>query len=165
MKIKLLWASALALVLVLGALLVNTEGRYLQFVVSLGDIDTKIVWIKTDAGPEMTLLTFNVVFHNTSKLPMWVEAINTQMYLGGEFAGAPSITEGSYEVPPEGESSIPLTAALWAARRQLLEQTKAHGGDLHLEGRARVRIGADKTDLRTFYPVSGTFSVPQDHGS
>lgn len=163
MKVKLIWAGALALAVVMGLLLANTEGHYIQFITSLSEVSTQVVWAKSEAKPDETLLTFNIVFHNTSPLPMWVEVINTQCYIAEEFAGTYTTTEGNYQVLPGETGAVPLEVPLWSYRNQMLAEAKTRGAELRLEGKARVHIGRNQA-LKTFYPVGGTFSLKDDHG-
>jgi hypothetical protein len=163
-KTKLIWAGALALAVVMGLLLVLTEGRYIQFITSLSEVTTQVVWAKSEAKPDETLLTFNVLFHNTSPLPLWVEVINTQLTIAGDFAGTYTTTEGNYRVSPGETGTIPLEVPLWSYRDKMLADAKSHGAELHLEGQARVHIGLHQAESKIFYPVVGTFSLKDDHG-
>jgi len=164
MKSKYIWGSALLLAVILAALLVRTEGRYLQFTRSLSQLNAQIHWAKTEVGAERTVLSFEVIFHNTSTLPIWVEAVNTQLSIGGKSAGGYSITEGNYRIPPGAERAIPLAIPLWAERRALLAQAKAQGAQLSLSGRARVGIGVGSGRLIAFYQLRGSFSLKDEHG-
>lgn len=164
MKSKYIWSSALLLVVILAALLVRTEGQYLQFTRSLSQLDAQIHWIKTEVGPERTVLSFEVIFHNTSTLPIWVEALNTQLSIGGKFAGGYSITEGNYRILPGERRAIPLAIPLWSERRAMLALAKERGAKLSLSGRARVGIGVGAGRLTAFYQLSGSFSLKDEHG-
>ena len=156
----ILWLSAVAVTLLSALLLANAEARYIDFIASLDDIDVGIRWVDIQETPQNLKLRFEVDFHNTSAHTLWVEAINTQFFIDGEYAGAYSISEGRYRVPPGETRSVPLQAVLWGTRVQLFQQARASGeGQLNIIGRARVRIEIGSAELKVFYPVRGTFSL------
>src|SRR5574337_1022604 len=103
MKQRWIWMGGLALALVLLVLLLNTEARYLSFIDSLDEVTTQIRWTsaqmetEADTGKTVLKLNFDIVFANTSALPMWVEAINTALYFNDESVGSYTISEGNYE--------------------------------------------------------------------
>ncbi len=155
-----MWLGALALVAVSAWLLADTEERYVQFIQGIGEVDARLLWTDTRAQDEKVILEILAVFENRSDLPMWVEAINTQLYLGGEYAGAYSISEGRFELPPQGEQRVPLQIVLWKTRARLFDDLRAAGrGELIVEGRARIAIQVGDTSLKAFYRVQGTFPI------
>lgn len=158
---KALWLGALLVTVLLVALLVNAEGLYIKLVRSLDDVETWMTLVGVEEQERKVVIHFEVLFHNTSEVSMWVEAINTQLYINGEYAGAHSITEGNIEIPPQEKKAVPLEAHLWSARKQLLEQAQLSqsGAQLGIIGRARVRIEVGRVALKTFYQVGGSFSL------
>ncbi len=157
---RVLWLSAVAVTFLSALLLANAEARYIDFIASLDAIDVGIRWVDAQETPQNLKLHFEVDFHNTSAHTLWVEAINTQFFINGEYAGAYSISEGRYPVPPDETRSVPLQAVLWGTRVQLFQQARASGeGQLNVIGRARVRIGIGNAELKVFYPVRGAFPL------
>jgi hypothetical protein len=165
---KLSWLAALGLSVVSAFLLLDVEARYIDFIESLDDITVEVRWVDTrdeqqpQEGSEKVTLSFEVLFHNASEDVLWVEAINTQLFLNGQYLGAYSIVEGRHEVPAGATQAIPLTAVLWETRRQLLQEARGRGEgtvQLHLIGRARTRLDVGGTELKVFYPVRAAFPL------
>lgn len=155
-----LWLGAVAVTALSALLLLQAEARYIDFIGSLDDIDVRVRWVGLEGTPERTKLRFAVDFHNTSAHTLWVEAINTQLFVDGEYAGAYSIAEGRHPVPPGELRSVPLEAVLWEARARLLQQAlDSPEGRLSVVGRSRVRISIGGTELKVFYPVRGVFPL------
>jgi hypothetical protein len=156
------WIGALILVAVSAWLLAGTEERYVQFIQGVSKVDVRLLWTDTRAQDEKVILGIVALFENHSDLPMWVEALNTQLYLGSEYAGAYSISEGRFEIPPQGEQRVPLQIVLWKTRARLFDELRAAGeGELIVRGRARIAIQVGSTSLKVFYRIEGTFSIAQ----
>jgi len=152
----------LLVALLTALLLADTERRYLRFIESLDDVEVKLVWSQTEEGSEKTTLHFEAIFRNASDLPLLAEALNTQLFINDEYAGAYSITEGQLRVPPRGERAVPLQVVLWESRAQLFREARASGqGQLQVVGRARVRLEIGGTALKVFYDVQGTFPLKE----
>lgn len=155
-----MWIGALLLVAASVWLLAGTEERYVQFIQGVGKVDVRLLWTDTRSQDEKTILGITALFENHSDLPMWVEALNTQLYLGGEYAGAYSISEGRFEILPQGEQRVPLQIVLWKTRARLFDELRAAGeGALIVRGRARVAVQVGDTPLKVFYRVEGTFPI------
>jgi len=144
--------------------LIDTERQYLIFVESLDDVEVELIWVDTVEEVGKITLRFEALFHNSSDLTMYVEALNTQLYINGKYAGAHHITESRHRVPPQGEQAVPLQAVLWERRAHLLKEAQASGGNLQVIGRARVRFETGGTSLKVFYDVKGTFELPAPFG-
>ncbi len=157
---RIFWLGALLITLITALLLADTEIRYLHFIESLDDVDVKLFWVQTEETEEKVTLHFEAIFRNVSDLTMNVEALNTQLFVGEEYAGAPSITEGQIPVPPKGEQAVPLLAVLWENRARMFQEARASGqSQLRVVGRARVGIQIGTTSLTVFYDVGGTFPL------
>ncbi len=158
----LLWLFAFGLAAVSALLLVNVEARYLDFIESLDDINVTVRWAGLEPSPEKTVLRFDVIFHNGSEDVLWVEAINVQLFLDDEYAGAYSIVEGRHEVPPGEARAIPLRATLWRGRAERFRAAQADPqARLLLLGRARTRLDVGGAELKVFYRVQGEFVPAQ----
>lgn len=161
------WLAGLLLALTGGLLLADAEVRYIEFISSIDDIDVELRWVRAerDESPpredprERLTLRFEVGFTNDSAYTVWVEAINTQLYLDGQYAGAYTITEGRYEVPPGERRAVPLVVVLWGKRVELYQSAQASQGWMQVVGRARARIAVGGTERKVFYPVRGSFPV------
>lgn len=168
MKQRWVWITGSAIGLVLLVLLLTTEARYLSFIDSLDEVNTEVRWassrLESDpaTGRSVLNLTFEILFSNTSTLPMWVEAINTQLYFNDESIGSFTISEGNYEVLPQQTQAIPLIVPFFEARQEQFEAAKAQGLTMRLSGRARARFGAAQESLKTFYDVDGRFVLQED---
>lgn len=167
MKQRWVWIAGATVALVLLILLLTTEARYLSFIDSLDEVDTEVRWTGTrlDTDPETGRsalnLAFDIVFSNTSALPMWVEAINTQLFFNTESIGSFTISEGNYEVLPRETRAIPLIVPFFEGRQEQFAAAKAQGMTMLLTGKARVRFGFEQSTLNTFYPVEGAFPLQE----
>lgn len=160
---KILWLSALLVTLVAAIILADTERRYLRFIESLDDVEVELFWVRTEEGGENISLHFEAVFRNSSDLTLVVEALNTQLFISGEYAGAYAITEGHHRLPPRGEGTVPLRAVLWGNRARLFQEARASGREeLQVVGRARVR--SEIGSLKVFYDVQGIFPISTGDG-
>ena len=162
------WLLGALLALVGTLLLAEAETRYIEFISSVDDIDVELRWVGVEADEaspsgedrrERLTLRFAVEFANDSAYTLWVEAINTQLYLDGQYAGAYTITEGRYEVPPGERRTVPLTVVLWGERVALYRSAETSQGWMQVVGRARARLAVGGTERKVFYPVRGSFSV------
>jgi LEA14-like dessication related protein len=148
--------------LVSALLLVDVEGRYLRFIESLNAVEVELLWsqAQTEESAEKITLHFEAVFRNSSEVPMAVEALNTELRINGTFAGAPSITEGDFQVPPKGERTVPLQAVLWEKRAKLFQEAQASGqGRMEVIGFTRVRFHTGRSELKVKYDVRGAFPL------
>lgn len=162
MRNKILWLGALLLTLITALLLADAESRYVRLVAGLDDVEVELIWNKTrtEQTPEKITLYFEAVFRNTSDLTLYVEALNTQLFINGEYAGAHSITEGRFQVPSQGERAIPLQAVLWESRAELFRQAlEGSRGRLEVTGRTRISTNIGGTALKAFYDVHGAFPL------
>lgn len=159
---RTVWLSTLLVTVAAVLLLADTERRYLHFLGEFNEIETSLRWersVPAEDEPKLTL-RFKAGFDNQSSLPMVVEALNTQFYIDGEYAGAFSIAEGSNSISPNSEASIPLEVVLWERRRQMLrDAADATGTQARVEGRARVRWNLETSKQQAFYNIQGTFPV------
>jgi len=147
-------------VIVAAVLLADTERGYLLFIESLDDVEIRLVLLEMTKEGEKTIIHFGAFFHNTSDLTMYVEALNTQVYIKGEYAGAHHITEGHHRVPPHEVRAVPLQVVLWERRARLLQEAQASGeGELRVLGRARVLFETGGANLKVFYDVEETFPL------
>lgn len=167
MKQRWVWIVGSTVGLVLLVLLLTTEARYLSFIDSLDEVNTEVRWAGTqlDTDPEtgrsVLNLTFDIVFSNTSSLPMWVEAINTQLFFNAESVGSFTISEGNHQVLPQETKAIPLIVPFFEGRQEQFEAAKMQGMTMLLTGKARMRFGFEQSALNTFYPVEGTFPLQE----
>lgn len=168
MKQRGVWIAGSTVGLLLLGLLVITEARYLNFIGSLDDVNTQVQWVQSrletdpQTGRRVLNLTFDVLFSNTSTLPLWVEAISTELYFDSEYIGHFDISEGNYKVLPQQTQGIPLTVPFFEGRQEQFEAAKAQGKTMLLKGKARVRFGFEQSTLNTFYPVEGSFALREE---
>ena len=167
----LTWGVGLVFALAGGLILADAEARYIEFITSVDDVDVELDWVGAEPlapgagaqgaqdGRERLALRFEVRFTNRTKYTLWVEAINTQLYLDGQYAGAYTITEGRYEVPPGERRSVPLVAVLWEGRVALYNSAVDAQGRMQVVGRARIGIALGDTVRKVFYPVRGSFPL------
>lgn len=162
MPTKAVWGFALVLALALAGLLVHTEGRYVGFIESLGEIEVTVSgltarWEGETPEARKLELTFTIDFRNTSDLVMWVEAINGVVRLGEAFLGTYTIQEGNYRVAPGEARALPLVATLWQARQKELLAAREAGQPLVFTARSRVRFDLGNARLKSFYSVFRAF--------
>ncbi len=145
-------------------MIADAEARYVAFISSVDDVDVALRWVgfEEPAEPPLRLvLRFEAEFRNRTPYTLWVEAINTQLYLGGEYAGAYPITEGRYTIPSGERRVVPVQAVLWGKRVELFRSARAGSGELLVVGRARVRIDVGGLERKVFYPVRGRFPLAE----
>ncbi len=162
-KDLVLWLSALAIALLAALFVIETESRYVSFLEGSEDVEIELLWSEKleDEGEKVTL-HFEALVRNGSAWPLAVEALNTQLYLEGEYAGAYSIQEGRYPVAARGdERRVPLAAVLWAKKAERLrELLDSGGGQLEVVGRARVLFDVGGRAIKVFYDVRRAFPIP-----
>jgi len=156
---KLSWLALIVITLLSLWLAYETDANYLEFIKATEKIQIVIHEGELQVGDDAAVITFVAEVINPSPVPLWVEALNYQLSINGQYGGYDYMTEakrGELTVSPEKKREITLQTALRADYLKLFLAAREAGQVLvSISGRARLGFEVGQSGMKAFYPFGG----------
>lgn len=156
---KLSWLGLIGITLLALYFAYETDDNYLEFIRASEEIEIIIHQEDLQIGEEKVVIGFVAEVVNPSPVPMWVEAVNYQININGQYGGYDYMEEakrGEVTVSPGKRREIPLQTELRADYLKLFLQAREEGQVLvSISGRARTGFEIGRSGIKAFYPFGG----------
>ncbi|MFQ6090408.1 MAG: hypothetical protein ACE5LD_03115 [Candidatus Bipolaricaulia bacterium] len=156
---KLSWLALIAITLLVLWLAYETDANYLEFIRATDRVQIVIHEGQLQVGKGSATITFVAEVINPSQVPLWVEALNYQLSINGQYGGADFMEEakrGELTVSPGKKREISLRTELRADYLKLFLAAREAGEVLvNISGRARMGFEVGQSGIKAFDPFGG----------
>jgi hypothetical protein len=156
---KLSWLALIVITFLALYLAYETDANYLGFIKATERIQIIIHEGELQMGKDMATITFVAEVVNPSQVPMWVEAMNYQLSINGQYGGYDFMEEakrGEITVSPGKRRELSLRTDLRADYLKLFLAAQEAGQVLvSISGRARMGFEVGQSGMKAFYPFGG----------